>query len=280
MSKLLIPVDFSENAKVAADYAAQIAQETHDEITLFHSFTSHINKFANAKHLVDPTEEEAHHKMKELVAELLQKYPSLKISTLFTNGILAESLEKQEIKDTYRTVIMGTKGVTGLESVLIGSNTYDVIKESKIPVLAIPKNAIKLKKDNIALLTNFKPGELEVLKQAIPLYGKDFHLQLIHINKNELEINILGQKLKQWIEQIIAETGIEDISYIVKAPSYFAGSRENIANGIHTIIRDEDIDVILITKSRKTFFQNIFTENIVKHMAFEIEVPNFFGRVD
>ncbi|MDR2269670.1 MAG: universal stress protein [Sphingobacterium sp.] len=280
MSKLLIPVDFSENAKVAADYAAQIAQETHDEITLFHSFTSHINKFANAKHLVDPTEEEAHHKMKELVAELLQKYPSLKILTLFTNGILAESLEKQEIKDSYQTVIMGTKGVTGLESVLIGSNTYDVIKESKIPVLAIPKNAIKLKKDNIALLTNFKPGELEVLKQAIPLYGKDFHLQLIHINKSELEINILGQKLEQWIEQIIAETGIEDISYIVKAPSYFAGSRENIANGIHTIIRDEDIDVILITKSRKTFFQNIFTENIVKHMAFEIEVPNFFGRVD
>lgn len=280
MSKLLIPVDFSENARVAADYAAQIVQHTDDEITLFHSFTSHVNKFANAKHLVDPTEEEAHAKMQSLVAELLQKYPSIKISTLFANGILSESLEKQEIKDTFKTVIMGTKGATGLESVLIGSNTYDVIKESKIPVLAVPKNAIKLKKDNIALLTNFKPGELEVLKQAIPLYGKDFHLQLIHINKNELDINILDDKLKKWIEQIVVETGIEDISYIVKSPSYFAGSRENIANGIHTIIRDEDIDVILITKSRKTFFQNIFTENIVKHMAFEIEVPNFFGRVE
>ncbi|MEZ0454362.1 universal stress protein [Sphingobacterium thalpophilum] len=280
MSKLLIPVDFSENARVAADYAAQIVQHTDDEITLFHSFTSHVNKFANAKHLVDPTEEEAHAKMQSLVAELLQKYPSIKISTLFANGILSESLEKQEIKDSYQTVIMGTKGATGLESVLIGSNTYDVIKESRIPVLAVPKNAIKLKKDNIALLTNFKPGELEVLKQAIPLYGKNFHLQLIHINKNELDINILDDKLKKWIEQIVVETGIEDISYIVKSPSYFAGSRENIANGIHTIIRDEDIDVILITKSRKTFFQNIFTENIVKHMAFEIEVPNFFGRVE
>ncbi|WP_343539523.1 universal stress protein [Sphingobacterium thalpophilum] len=280
MSKLLIPVDFSENARVAADYAAQIVQHTDDEITLFHSFTSHVNKFANAKHLVDPTEEEAHAKMQSLVAELLQKYPSIKISTLFANGILSESLEKQEIKESYQTVIMGTKGATGLESVLIGSNTYDVIKESRIPVLAVPKNAIKLKKDNIALLTNFKPGELEVLKQAIPLYGKNFHLQLIHINKNELDINILDDKLKKWIEQIVVETGIEDISYIVKSPSYFAGSRENIANGIHTIIRDEDIDVILITKSRKTFFQNIFTENIVKHMAFEIEVPNFFGRVE
>ncbi len=280
MSKLLIPVDFSENARVAADYAAQIVQHTDDEITLFHSFTSHVNKFANAKHLVDPTEEEAHAKMQSLVAELLQKYPSIKISTLFAKGILSESLEKQEIKDSYQTVIMGTKGATGLESVLIGSNTYDVIKESRIPVLAVPKNAIKLKKDNIALLTNFKPGELEVLKQAIPLYGKNFHLQLIHINKNELDINILDDKLKKWIEQIVVETGIEDISYIVKSPSYFAGSRENIANGIHTIIRDEDIDVILITKSRKTFFQNIFTENIVKHMAFEIEVPNFFGRVE
>src|SRR5690606_1997594 len=110
MSKLLIPVDFSENARVAADYAAQIVQHTDDEITLFHSFTSHVNKFANAKHLVDPTEEEAHAKMQSLVAELLQKYPSIKISTLFANGILSESLEKQEIKDTFKTVIMGTKG--------------------------------------------------------------------------------------------------------------------------------------------------------------------------
>ncbi len=280
MSKLLIPIDFSVNASVAAHYAAQIAITTNNEITLFHSFTSHINKFANTKHLVDPSEEDAKLKMETLVAELLQKYPSIKISTRFANGILAESLEKQEIKDSYQTVIMGTKGATGLESVLIGSNTYDVIKESKIPVLAVPKNATKLKKDNIGLLTNFKPGELEVLKQAIPLYGNNFHLQLIHINTKELEINTLGNKLENWIEQIIAETGIEDISYIVKSPSYFAGSRENIANGIHTIIRDEDIDVILITKSRKSFFQNIFTENIVKHMAFEIEVPNFFGRVE
>ncbi len=280
MCKLLIPIDFSENASVAAHYAAQIAITTNNEITLLHSFTSHINKFANTKHLVDPSEEDAKLKMETLVAELLQKYPSIKISTRFANGILAESLEKQEIKDRYQTVIMGTKGATGLESVLIGSNTYDVIKESKIPVLAVPKNATKLKKDNIGLLTNFKPGELEVLKQAIPLYGNNFHLQLIHINTKELEINTLGNKLENWIEQIIAETGIEDISYIVKSPSYFAGSRENIANGIHTIIRDEDIDVILITKSRKSFFQNIFTENIVKHMAFEIEVPNFFGRVE
>jgi nucleotide-binding universal stress UspA family protein len=142
MSKLLIPVDYSENARVAAFYAAQIATTTNDEITLFHSFTSHINKFANAKHLVDPTEVEARRQMEKLVAELLQEYPSLKISTLFANGILAETLDKQEIKEVYQTVIMGTKGVTGLESVLIGSNTYDVIKESKIPVLAIPKNAI------------------------------------------------------------------------------------------------------------------------------------------
>ncbi|WP_294186733.1 universal stress protein [Sphingobacterium sp.] len=280
MSKLLIPVDYSENARVAAFYAAQVATVSNHEITLFHSFTSHTNKFANAKHLVDPTEVEAHQKMEKLVAELLQEYPSLKISTLFDNGILAETLQKQEIKETYQTVIMGTKGVTGLESVLIGSNAYDVIKESKIPVLAVPKNAIKLEKDTIGLLTNFKPGELEVLKQAIPLYGKDFHLQLIHINNKDLEIKLLGKKLEDWIEEIISETGIEDISYIVKSPSYFAGSREHIANGIHTIIRDEDIDVILITKSRKTFFQNIFTENIVKHLAFEIEVPNFFGRVE
>ena len=80
---------------------------------------------------------------------------------------------------------MGTKGASGLESVLIGSNTYDVIRDSQTPILAIPANATAYKKDTIALLTNFKPGELEVLKQAIPVFIQYFNISLLFINMNQ-----------------------------------------------------------------------------------------------
>lgn len=284
MGKILVPIDFSENSIIAARYAREIALENQDELVFLHVYTRHVNKYANfmvhGEHIVDPTIKESEEQLNQLVALVKEKWPTLVISQLFDEGILAEVISKETARNQYKVVVMGTKGASGLESVLIGSNTYDVIRDSQTPILAIPANATTYKKDTIALLTNFKPGELEVLKQAIPVFGNKFHLLLIHINKQELDIKILNEKLTGWIDTIITETGIDDVSYTVKSRSHFANSAEKIANGIQTMIRDENIDIILITKSRKTFFQNLFAENIIKEMAMGIVIPNFFGKTN
>lgn len=284
MGKILVPIDFSENSIIAARYAREIALENQDELVFLHVYTRHVNKYANfmvhGEHIVDPTIKESEEQLNQLVGVVKEKWPTLVISQLFDEGILAEVISKETARNQYKVVIMGTKGASGLESVLIGSNTYDVIRDSQTPILAIPANATAYKKDTIALLTNFKPGELEVLKQAIPVFGSKFHLLFIHINKQEVDIKILDKKLTEWIDNIITETGIDDVSYTVKNRSHFANSAEKIANGIQTMIRDENIDIILITKSRKTFFQNLFNENIIKEMAMGIVIPNFFGKTN
>ncbi|MFD2906921.1 universal stress protein [Sphingobacterium anhuiense] len=284
MGKILVPIDFSENSIIAARYAREIALENQDELVFLHVYTRHVNKYANfmvhGEHIVDPTIKESEEQLNQLVGVVKEKWPTLVISQLFDEGILAEVISKETARNQYKVVVMGTKGASGLESVLIGSNTYDVIRDSQTPILAIPANATAYKKDTIALLTNFKPGELEVLKQAIPVFGSKFHLLLIHINKQEVDIKILDKKLTEWIDNIIIETGIDDVSYTVKNRSHFANSAEKIANGIQTMIRDENIDIILITKSRKTFFQNLFNENIIKEMAMGIVIPNFFGKTN
>lgn len=284
MGKILVPIDFSENSIIAARYAREIALENQDELVFLHVYTKHVNQYANfvvhGEHIVDPTVKDAERKLSEVVNEVNEKSPTLTVSQLFNEGVLSEVIAKETTKNNYKVVVMGTKGASGIESVLIGSNTYDVIKDAQIPILAIPAYATAYKKDTIALLTNFKPGELEVLKQAIPVFGNKFHLLLIHINKAESDLKVLDKKFDQWIENIITETGIDDVSYTIKSRSYFANSAERIANGIQTMIRDENIDIILITKSRKTFFQNLFSENIIKEMAMEIIIPNFFGKTN
>lgn len=284
MGKILVPIDFSENSIIAAQYATEIALENQDELFFLHVFTKHINKYANfvvhGEHITDPSVKESEEKLHKLVHQVKEKNPNLIINQLFDEGILSEIISKETTKNQYKVVVMGTKGASGIESVLIGSNTYDVIQASQTPILAIPVNAKVYKKDTIALLTNFKPGELEVLKQAIPVFGNKFHLLMIHVNKDEVEMKVLDEKFATWINNVITETGIEDISYTIKSRSHFANSAEKIANGIQTMIRDENIDIILITKSRKTFFQNLFAENIVKEMALGIVIPNFFGKTN
>ena len=173
---------------------------------------------------------------------------------------------------------MGTKGAYGLDALLIGSNMLDVFLNTQTPVLAIPFSDKKIKMDNIGLLCNFKDGEIEVLKQALKLYGTNFQLILVHINTTNETIHVLDKKFEAFIQRIIEETGIEDISYVVKSQSFFITYKENISSAINSVITDEQLDVLLVTKSKKGFLRKITEENIVKKMAYDIQIPKFFAK--
>jgi len=281
MSTLLVPIDFSENALVAAKYALEIAQQQQHKVDFIHIFISHTNQFANAQihpDLVDPAVEEAKQKMTAFMAQIPEENRSLIQNILYRDGILSEQIEIIAEKKKYSTIVMGTKGASGLASILLGSNTYDVINTASRPVLAIPLNTHKFQANHIAVLCNFKEAEIEVLNQAVELIGKEIAITLFHINSKHENIDVLDKKLQDWIHYIIQKTGISDISYVIKQASYFANSKESIAKGIQSMLRDQDIDLILITKSKKSFFQQLTTENIIKSLAFEISIPNFFAK--
>src|SRR5690606_5579110 len=167
----------SEYSQAAVAYGCQIAALNSQEIDFVHIFTSHSNLYANRNinpDLVDPEVEIAKKNMVKLLEATRAKYPNLIFHEFFKDGNLYEEVSKMTAAYSYDAVIMGTKGSAGLEALFLGSNTYDVILNSRTPVLAVPKEASLFKKDRVGLLCNFKEGEIQVLLQAIELLGKDF----------------------------------------------------------------------------------------------------------
>lgn len=279
---LLVPVDFSENAQTAVSYAAQIADISKRDVHVIHIMTEHTNRFANAtwnKDLMEPLIKEALSQLDTFLLPVKARYPDIVFTTAIRDGVLTDQLLDEAKGEKYAAIVMGTKGSSGLDSVFIGSNAYDVIKTTDTPVLIVPKHIEALQLNNIGLLCNFKEGELEVLKQAVSLFGNKFHLQLIHINRADEDVETVDQKLKMWIDRIIKETQIDDISYIVKSPAYFYRNKETIAHAIQQILIDESVDMLLVTKGRKNFFRYIFSENIAKELAFQSKIPNLFARI-
>ncbi|QBQ40273.1 universal stress protein [Sphingobacterium psychroaquaticum] len=284
MRKILVPVDFSEYSQVAVEYACQIIESNpeHHELDLAHVFTMRSNMFVNREvnpELVDPQVEIAKKSMKKLIEVIEIKYPTVVCHEIFKDGNLYEEISKVTAAFNYDAVIMGTKGSSGLESVFLGSNTYDVILNSKTPVLAVPKEITVFKKERIGLLCNFKPAEFEALEQAINLLGNNFELVLIHVNKNDETIAVIDERFQAWIEQIIAKTGITNISYTVKSQVLYNRTVENLSHAIDNVIIDEQIDILLVTKSRKSIFRKLVEENIVRKLAYESTIPKFFAKV-
>lgn len=284
MRKILIPVDFSEYSQTAIDYACQIINEngTGQALDLVHVFTNHSNLLVNRQinpNLVDPQVEIARKEMDKLMEVIRFKYPSVTCHSIFKEGNLFEEISKVTAGFAYDAVIMGTKGSSGLEAVFLGSNTYDVILNTKTPVFGIPKGASRFKKERVGLLCNFKEGEIEVLLQAINLIGNDFELVLIHVNKDDKDIKIIDAQFQRWIREIIDRTGIQNISYTVKSQALYNRAAEDVSHAITSVLIDEQINILLITKSRKSVFRKLIEENIVRKLAYNLTVPTFFARV-
>ncbi|WP_409150441.1 universal stress protein [Sphingobacterium sp. BS-2] len=282
MSKLLIPIDFSENSDNAIHYACQVAQQAGQEIDLIHVFSSHSNTYANVKGetpLNDPRVPEAEQNMVDTIAKYQQEFPTVKLNSIFKDGNLYDGIKAVTNATPYDAVVMGTQGASGLDAVFIGSNTYDTILNTTTPVLAVPETCTKYKKDNIALLCNFKEAELTALQQAAPLFKTDYRLVLIHVNTNDRAIKDIDADFKEWINRIESELGISDISYIIKPQTLFMRQKETVAQAITSVLLDEQVDILILTKSKKSVFRQLTESNVIKKMAFNIQIPTFFARV-
>ena len=284
MKKILIPVDFSENSEAAINYACQLIENNKDKqaIDLVHVYTTHSNMYTNRQvnlGFVDPQVAIAEKNMEKALTTIKEQYPAIQCAAIFKDGNLYEEVSKLTATFDYDAIIMGTKGATGLEALFLGSNTYDVILNTKTPVLAVPIEKATFKKNRIGLLCNFKPAEIEALQQAISLVGNGFELVLIHVNRDDEKISVIDDRFKKWIEVIIAQTGVQNISYTVKSQVLYNRNLENLSSAIDSIIIDEQIDLLLITKSRKSIFRKLVEENIVKRMAYDLSIPKLFARV-
>ncbi|MCA5004460.1 universal stress protein [Sphingobacterium bovistauri] len=280
-NKILIPVDFSIHSDKAVEYAVKLADKNDFQIDLLHVFTDHSNIYQNAiedPSLVDPRVPEAKKQMDSLIEKFHNDAPTIQFNVLYTDGNLYDEVSKFASQEAYNAIVMGTKGAFGLDALLIGSNMFDVFLNTKVPVLAVPYSEKKYNVDKVGLLCNFKYGEIDVLKQAIKVYGKDFELVLIHINTSNESIHNIDKSFDVFIEKIIEETGIEDISYVIKSQTFFVQYKEDISSAIDTVISDELLDVLLVTKSKKSFLRKIIEENIVRRMAYQIQIPKFFAK--
>jgi nucleotide-binding universal stress UspA family protein len=137
LKNILVPVDGSEFSMRAAGYAADMATLTDCEILLLHCLKSFpslrgepylqkaINKLLkNAKQLLDP--------YKKLVQDA-----GITCADLILEGPAAKAICTVANREKIDLIVMGSRGRSDLEGLLLGSCTHRVLKTSPCPVLVV-----------------------------------------------------------------------------------------------------------------------------------------------
>jgi nucleotide-binding universal stress UspA family protein len=136
---VLVPLDFSEPANQALEYAMQLARQLHGRLTLLHVI--HIPPLGGA----DLTAYMAHVETgaQQAMEECLQRvqYTGLPVQSLLVQGVPWQEIV-DKAKDTQADlIVMSTHGRTGFQHLLLGSVAERVVRLAPCPVLVTRPSA-------------------------------------------------------------------------------------------------------------------------------------------
>lgn len=277
---ILLPIDFSAHSINAVNYAVALAIQKSYAIHLYHNYTSSSAVFEeeiSQRGQQVPTFK-ADILISELVTKIKSAHPTLELTTQCERGMITENLPVIATPDRFDFVIMGTKGITNDDSQLIGSTTYVISKKSKIPVLAIPAGASFETIDRVGLLSNFKEEEIQTVNDFVNIMGKDFELKLMHVHYDHSSEDRIQDKLAVWKYKIKKNIGVTNIAIEVDSIQGDIEDLDTVPEVINEMIHQEEIKVLLVTRSRKSFFERLFTRSVAKALFSRPLIPIFFTK--
>ncbi|TYR32675.1 universal stress protein [Sphingobacterium phlebotomi] len=280
--KILVPTDFSENAFLAAQYAAEIAKKHHYSLHIVHFYTAVSSGF-DENELEDLREQsdvlKADLTIKEWVSRLQAQYPDISISYHNDRGLLDEALPKEAKRADYVAIAMGTTGASANKNIFWGSNTALIVAKSPIPVIVIPNiPQIRTEIKKVGLLTNFKQEELTTLQEFVHIFKQEIDVALIHVYKESESMTSVTNRLDSWGFNVDEFSAVRQTSKLVAPTVKEDKDQDTIPEVISKLIDDHDVDIILISKTRKTFFERLFTSSVSKAMTLKLQKPAFFGK--
>lgn len=270
MKNILVPIDFSVQAKYAAKVATDIARLTNAKIFLLHMLelpTGVVDpsSFGNSNNT--PTTllflKRAHEKFEDFKKLPFFKGIEVEDSVQFHkayDGIIDESKKQQA-----DLIVMGSKGTSGLEEMLVGSNTEKVVRNSDIPVLVIKRDVDNFKIENIVFASNFEQKS-KVAFQNILNFAAIFNARLHLLKINTIHNFETTKESSDAIRNFINEFDLGDYTLNIY-------NDVSIESGILNFSNVIDADVILLNTSGRRGLAHLFTGSISEDLTNHAKLP-------
>ncbi|WP_406684031.1 universal stress protein [Seonamhaeicola sp. MEBiC1930] len=272
MKTILLPTDFSKNSLNAINYATELLK---DEICNFYilnvqkasSFISDDMMVVSSSTTIYSTLIDAAKKSIDNIIsglKLKNSYDNHQFHSIVDYDNFIDSINQITEKHQIDLIIMGTKGASGLQRVLFGSNTARVMQRCYVPVLAIPEGCKYTRLGKIAFTTNhinlYSIEELQVLKDILELYNSK--LYVLHV----ADEHHLAQKQLQNIDffKVHFPEAIHD---------YIDVNIKDIFSVVHQYLVDNDIEMLSMISEKHSFLDRLFTRHALETFAFSIDVP-------
>jgi len=139
-TSILCPVDFSEHSERALGVALELAALTSAHLTIVHVVDAFLDAASRASGNREALESQTQQELQDLFARISsgRERDTRRLAIAVAVGDPAEEILKQSVECESDLIVIGTQGLEGAERLVFGSTTERVLRESKLPVLAVP----------------------------------------------------------------------------------------------------------------------------------------------
>jgi nucleotide-binding universal stress UspA family protein len=269
MKSLLVPCDFSPEAKEAYAFALQIAGRTGGFVHVLKAVDLPVmyeSALGAAPYYFDPTlirelKEDARAQYEKLTAA----FPtSVKTEFFVQEGPVTPTIRQFIADHAIDLVVMGTRGASGLEEYLIGSNTEKIVRFSPVPVFAVRKSVSLDSIRHIVFPTTLEnePKLLRQVKALQEFLNATLHLLLINTPHNLQRSADEEERMKSFA----AQNGLSN--FTVQSRNEF---RE--PQGILNFAKEGKADMIAMGTHGRRGLAHLFAGSIAEKVVNHVETP-------
>ena len=269
MYKILVPVDFSKKSEFAVKMSAQIGKKIKSEIHLLHlvELPSGIVDMGAGSNFSIPASMMYLRKVKEKIIHLKNTFFDgdhiIKYSIKFENPY--EGIRNYTQKNNINLIVMGSKGVSDFEEMIIGSNTEKVVRTSNIPVVVVKTDNDKFKFKKLVFASNFddenKAAFVDFLAFA-KKFNSQIHLLKINTISNFESSYTTHKKIKDFVK-----------GFNLKRKTITIYNDASVVKGIINFAKEIDADVIALTTHGRSGLSSLFNGSIAKSVSKNVLRP-------
>jgi nucleotide-binding universal stress UspA family protein len=258
--KILVPIDYSINSNQALDCAIDICKKSKSSLHLISayyvpratsSFVSMRDEVVQAR-----TEE-----MQEFITKNKEKLSVFNdLEHKLIEGDAEDAIISYAKREEIDLIIMGTKGGSSIQSVLLGSVTKGVLENSPIPVMAVPEKCTKMS---------------DSAKVLLALDGKKFNNEFFVNHLNDFTSS-MDLKLDVY-HAIEGENEPEDFSNAsTLLKNYNKAIQEKSDDAVQSIKKyaeDNDYRMVIMLKRKHSFIEKLFFKGHTSSELFKTNIP-------
>jgi len=267
MKKILIPTDFSKNAKKATDYALTLFNETGVVVTLLNTFYIPYSAPDVAFSVSDVSYDNAKMLFEKEQKRIKEKFPNMKftIDEKFSIGDVVNVVCSMERKEEFDLIVMGTKGASGMTEVLVGSRTASMVKSAKTPLLVVPEDA-DLNAPKRILFT----ADEELIDRKV-----NFDVLKEIANSNRSKIDALHISNSDENKEVIAAFIDYELDLnFVDIPHELRMERgKDIEKAIEKYTEKYPTDLLVMISTKGNLFYNLFHKSNTRKVAMHTKIP-------